>query len=161
MLTPELKAQATMAYNNWKFRLAGQYPGLTEEEFISMVSNLQSRHFGGLISRQQFDAQLGEVLKNPSTAIEILQVSPPQKSTDSLLRELDQLHKSKILSDEEYLDRKSELMFQRNASPEEASGQTVNYEKEERKRRLLTYLETLRSENILSSIEFESFKARI
>lgn len=150
-----------MAYNNWKYKLAGQYPGMSEEEFVNMVASLQARHYGGLIDRQQYDAQLTEVLKNPSSAVEILKTLPQQRSTDSLMRELEQLHKGKILNDDEYEERKSELMFQRNANSADVTAPLSALEPEERRRRLMAHLEALRSENIISPTEFDAFKARI
>lgn len=134
---------------------------MSEEEFVNMVASLQARHFGGLIDRQQFDSQLTEILKNPAGAVEVLKSQPQQRSTDSLLRELEQLHKTKILNDDEFEERKSELMFQRNANSADDNGPLSALDPEERRRRLLSNLEALRTENIISPTEFEAFKARI
>ncbi len=160
MLSPELKAQASLAWHNWKSQLSGHHPSMSEEDFISMILNLQSQQYSGLLARGEFDARLNELLKNPSAAVQAFQFTPPQRSTDSLMRELESLHKARILNDEEYGERKSELLYQRNVSaPQELA--TTSLDPEERRKRLFGYLDTLKQEGILTQQEFESARARV
>lgn len=160
MLSPELKAQAQLAWHNWKAQLAGQFPTLSEEEYVNLVAHLQGQHNAGLVHRDDYNRRMAELLKNPSAAVQVNHHTPPQRSTDSLLKELESLHKAKILNDEEYEERKAELMFQRNVNaPEELFAPPAN--PEERRKRLFSYLDTLLQEKVLSQTEYEAARARV
>jgi hypothetical protein len=147
-----------MAWSNWKYKLGGTYPTLSEEDYVNLVLSLQSQHYGGLIPRAEFDSKLNDVLKDPSVAIEIMKKQPPQKSTDSLLRELEALHKAKVLNDDEYEERKAELIYQRSES--DPNSNLAGLEPEERRRKLTAHLDALLAEKAVTQIEYDAIKQR-
>ena len=165
MISHELRAQASLAYHNWKSRNPQVSLPITEEEFVVKFENLQSNFNKGLVSRQDFDARIDELLQNPPMAVNVTHFEPVQKSTDSLLKELEYLKRTGILTDEQFQERKSELFYQRNVE-ENADGTPVTTAPEgetleAKKTRLAAYLDELLQAGILTHAEYEMAKSRL
>lgn len=165
MISHELRAQASLAYQNWKTRNPEVGMPISEEEFVTKFEVLQSNFNKGLVKRQEFDARIDELLRNPAMAVNVTHFTPVQKPTDALLRELEGLKRSGILTDEEFESRKSELFFQRgvdeNATEVPAAQAVPGETMEAKKARLASYLEELLSSGILQYAEYETAKSRL
>ncbi len=165
MISHELRAQASLAYQNWKIKNPQVSLPISEEDFVIKFENLQSNFNKGLISRQDFDTRIDELLTNPAMAVNVTHFEPVQKSTDALLRELEGLKKSGILTDEQFQERKSELFFQRDvdedAEDAPATSAPDGETMEEKKQRLAAYLEELLQSGILTHAEYEMAKSRL
>lgn len=165
MISHELRAQATLAYQNWKTRNPDQLLPLGEEDFIKKIEELQLNYNKGLLQRKDFDDRINEMLKNPPMAIGVGQFVPPQKPTDALLRELEGLKKSGVLSDEQFEERKAELFYQRNVEEGQpltpSTGAPAGETPEARKLRLGSYLEELLQSGILSHTEYAMAQQRL
>lgn len=165
MISHELRAQASLAYQNWKVRNPQVSLPISEDEFVVKFESLQANFNKGLVNRQDFDARIDELLRNPAMAVNVTHFEPVQKSTHALLRELEGLKKSGILTDEQFEERKSELYFQRDVdedaedapATEAPAGETM----EQKKKRLAAYLEELLQSGILTHAEYEMAKSRL
>jgi hypothetical protein len=163
MISHELKAQATLAYHNWKVRNPDLVAPVSEEEFVLKFEELQSAHNRGLMKRQEFDQRIDELLRNPGMALSITHFTPQEKPTDALLRELEHLKKTGILNDEEFEVRKSELFFQRGVEEGQPVGGAIGAGEtaEQVKARLAGYLEELLKAGILSHAEYGMAQQRL
>jgi len=169
MISYELRAQATLAYHNWKTRNPDLAAPLSEEEFVGKFEELQSLFNKGLMKRQDFDQRIDELLQNPSMAVSVTHFTPVQKPTEALLRELESLKKSGVLSDEQFEERKAELKFQRGVQEGEEipTGMPIpvaapaNENADSRKARLQGYLDELLKAGILLYPEYETARLRI
>ena len=130
-----------------------------------MFEALQASHNRGLLKRQDFDQRIDELLKNPAMAVSVTHFTPQEKSTDALLRELEQLKKSGILNDEEFETRKGELFFQRGVEEGQAlpatSGAPLGEAPDQQKARLAGYVEELLRAGILSHAEYAMAQQRL
>ncbi|MFM2375836.1 MAG: hypothetical protein RLZZ165_933 [Bacteroidota bacterium] len=165
MISHELKAQAKLAYQNWRSRNPDAPLLLNEEDFVKQVEDLQAHYNRGLILQKEFDDRIQDLLKNPSVAVGISQFQPPQKSTDALLRELEGLKKSGVLSDEQFEERKAELLYQRGAEEGQSllsgAGAPAGDSPAARKARWAGYLKELLEAGILSHSEFAMAQQRL
>jgi uncharacterized protein YqgQ len=163
MISHELRAQAALAYQNWKQRNPDVLLPLNEEEFIQKIEDLQLSYNKGLIQRKDFDDHINQMLKNPPMAVGVTQFMPAEKPTEALLRELESLKKSGILTDEEFQERKSELFYQRGVQEGQPipSSLPANETPEARKARLASYLEELLQSGILSHTEYATAHQRL
>ncbi|MEM7035905.1 MAG: SHOCT domain-containing protein [Bacteroidota bacterium] len=161
MLSKELIAQAQLAYSNWKYNNPGQAMPMSEDDYIQRVTDLQALYNKGLLKRDAFDARMEELLKDPPMAVNVAHFQAPQASTESLLQELQRLHKSGVLTDDEFEERKSELYYQRDVQPDPDAEADENEAPEARRTRLLGLLDELLREGVLTQIEYESGKSRL
>ncbi|MBK9450256.1 MAG: hypothetical protein IPN95_12760 [Bacteroidetes bacterium] len=164
MISHELRAQASLAYQNWKTRNPELLIPLSEEDFIQKIIDLQVNFNKGLLQRKDFDDRINDMLKNPPMAVGVSQFMPQEKATDALLRELEGLKKSGVLSDEQFEERKSELFYQRNVQEGQplAATPASGYETPEaRKARLMGYLEELLQAGVLSHTEYAMGQSRL
>lgn len=164
MISHELRAQATLAYHNWKQRNPDLLLPLSEEDFLKKIEELQVSLNKGLLQRRDFDERLADLLKNPPMAVGVSQFTPQEKPTDALLRELEALKKSGVLSDEQFEERKSELYYQRGVQEGQplaptAAGGTES--PEARKARFAAYLDELLQAGIISHAEFAMAQQRL
>jgi hypothetical protein len=164
MISHELRAQATLAYQNWKTRNPEAVLPLSEEEFIKKIEDLQLNYNKGLIQRKDFDDRINELLKSPPMAVGVSQFQPIEKPTDALLRELEGLKKAGILTDEQFEERKAELFYQRGVQegqPIPGIQSNAAETPEARKARLASYLEELLQSGILSHAEYAMAQQRL
>jgi hypothetical protein len=163
MISHELKAQAALAYQNWKQRNPDMLLPLSEEEFVQKIENLQLSYNKGLIQRKDFDDHINQMLKNPPMAVGVSQFMPTEKPTDALLRELESLKKSGVLTDDQFEERKSELFYQRGVQEGQPipSSLPSNETPEARKTRLAGYLEELLQAGVLSHSEYSMAQQRL
>lgn len=163
MISHELRAQATLAYHNWKARNPDLVMPMSEEEFIQKVEDLQAHYNKGLLKRQDFDQRINEMLQNPPMSVGVAQFLPAQKPTDALLRELESLKKAGVLNDEEFEERKAELFYQRGVQEGQptAVAATASESPEARKARLGGYLEELLQAGVLSHNEYAMAQQRL
>ncbi len=165
MISHELKAQAMLAYHNWKVRNPDLAPPMSEEAFVLKFEELQATHNRGLMKRQEFDQRIDELLRNPGMALSVTHFTPQEKPTDALLRELEQLKKAGVLNEEEFETRKSELFFQRGveegATPGTALATPAGESSEQFKARLSSYLEELLRAGILTHTEYAMAQQRL
>ena len=165
MISHELKAQATLAYHNWKLRSPETFPSITEEDFVQRFEELQVSHNRGLMKRQEFDQRIDELLRNPGMALSVTHFTPQEKPTETLLRELEHLKKSGVLNDEEFETRKGELFFQRGVEEGQSlvppSGNPAGESPEVAKARYASYLEELLRGGILSHAEYAMAQQRL
>lgn len=164
MISHELRAQATLAYHNWKLRNPDLILPLSEEDFLKKIEELQVSLNKGLMQRRDFDERLADLLKNPPMAVGVSQFTPQEKPTDALLRELESLKKSGVLSDEQFEERKAELYYQRGVQegqPVPPTGAPGAESPEARKARFTAYLDELLQAGILSHSEFAMAQQRL
>ncbi|MFN8396371.1 MAG: SHOCT domain-containing protein [Bacteroidia bacterium] len=162
MISHELRAQATLAYHNWKLRNPDLILPLSEEDFLKKIEELQVSLNKGLMQRRDFDERLADLLKNPPMAVGVSQFTPQEKPTDSLLRELESLKKSGVLSDEQFEERKAELYYQRGVQEGQPAAVAGGAESPEaRKARFSGYLDELLQAGILSHSEFAMAQQRL
>lgn len=122
MISKELIAQATLAYQNWRSRNPDSAPAISEEAFVQKFQELQTAHYRGLLGRPELDQRIDELLRNPGMAMSVGQFVPAEKPVEALLAELERLKKSGVLNDEEFESRKAELLFGRGLLDQEQSG---------------------------------------
>jgi hypothetical protein len=165
MISHELKAQATLAYHNWKMRSPETFPAISEETFILKFEELQASHNRGLMKRTEFDQRIDELLRNPGMALSVTHFTPQERPTETLLRELEHLKKSGILNDEEFETRKGELFFQRGVEEGQpavtASSHPSGENPDQVKARLAGYLEELLRAGIMSHAEYAMAQQRL
>ncbi len=165
MISHELKAQATLAYHNWKMRSPETFPSISEEVFILKFEELQATHNRGLMKRTEFDQRIDELLRNPGMALSITHFTPQERPTETLLRELEHLKKSGILNDEEFETRKGELFFQRGVEEGQPAVTAASHPSGENpdqvKARLAGYLEELLRAGIMSHTEYAMAQQRL
>ena len=161
MISKELKAQAQLAWSNWKSRNPHVVSPLTEESFVQHFVDLQVLFNKGLISNEEMDSRMTQMLKEPPVATSVGQFQPPERSTEDLLSELNQLKKSGVLNDEEYEERKSELFFQRNVDQDDDEEESTGEGDVARRERLAGMLEELHRAGILTQVEHDTAKTRI
>lgn len=160
MISKELEAQAQLAWSNWKSRNPHTSIGIGEEDFLQRFVDLQQMYNKGLITREEMDNRMGELLSEPPVAASVNQFQPPERSTDDLLRELQQLKKSGVLNDEEFEERKGELFYQRNVETDEDAN-VVPGDENARKERFRGMLDELHSEGILTREEMQAASQRL
>ncbi|MEM6272087.1 MAG: SHOCT domain-containing protein [Bacteroidota bacterium] len=160
MISKELKAQAQLAWSNWKMRNPHTSIGISEEDFVGRFEELQQLHNKGLISQDDMAQRMAELLSEPPVAANVTQFQAPQRPTDDLLRELQDLKKAGVLNDEEFEERKAELFFQRNVTPEDDNPAAPG-DDAARQERFRGMLDELHREGILSREEFQSASARL
>jgi hypothetical protein len=160
MISKELRAQAQLAWSNWKNKNPHTSIGIGEDDFVQRFIDLQQLYNKGLITHEDMDQRMAELLSEPPVAASVAQFQPPQRSTDDLLRELQQLKKSGVLNDEEFEERKSELYYQRNVSPEDDSP-AVPGDQNARKDRLRGMLDELHREGLLTRDELHAAGLRL
>lgn len=162
MISKELKAQAQLAWANWKMRNPHAALPMSEDDFVEHFEDLQKLFNKGLISNAEMDRRMTEMLKEPPVAASVAQFQPPQRATEDLLAELKRLKNSGVLNEEEYEERRSELYFQRNVTPpEEADGAAVPADDTARRERFVAMLTELHQEGILNQAEHDSAKSRL
>ena len=165
MISHELKAQATLAYQNWRMRNPDLVPPVSEEGFVLKFEELQASFNRGLLQRGEFDQRIDDLLRNPGMALAVTHFTPQERPTETLLRELEHLKRTGILNAEEFEVKKSELMFQRgvqegdpipaaNAAPQGESADQL-------KARLAGYLEELLRCGIMSHTEYAMAQQRL
>jgi hypothetical protein len=160
MISKELEAQAQLAWSNWKSRNPHTSIGIGEEDFVQRFVDLQQMYNKGLIKREDMDNRMSELLSEPPVAASVTQFQPPERSTDDLLRELQQLKKSGVLNDEEFEERKGELFYQRNVETDEDAS-IVPGDEISRKDRLRGMLDELHKEGILTREEMQAASSRL
>lgn len=162
LLSKELIAQAQLAYQNWKYHNPSGALPISEDEYLQRVTDLQVLYNKGLLKRDAFDARMEELLKDPPMAVNVAHFQAPERSTDSLLQELQQLHKSGVLTDDEFEERKGELFFTRDVQPDpDEIGAPEGEVAEARRVRLIGYLDELLQEGVVTQVEYELAKSRI
>ena len=158
MISKELKAQAQLAWSNWKMRNPHASIGITEEDFVARFEELQALHNKGLLSQEDMADRMSQLLSEPPVAASVAQFQPPQRSTDDLLAELVSLKKAGVLNDEEFEERRSELFYQRNVTPDEDADASDD---DARKERLRGMLEELHREGVLTQDEMQNGISRL
>jgi Short C-terminal domain len=165
MISHELKAQATLAYQNWKMRNPDLVPPVSEEAFVLKFEELQATFNRGLLQRSEFDQRIDDLLRNPGMALSVSHFTPQERPTASLLRELEQLKKQGILNDEEFETRKGELFFQRGVEEgqplADASDAPASETPAQLRTRLAGYLEELLRNGVMSHAEYAMAQQRL
>ena len=161
MLSPDIKAAAQLAYQKFAKHSPEKLRGMTEEEFILRIEELEKGMRSGLVSRSEYDERLTALLHSPDALVEVTTFVPPKRSTDQLLNELKTLHKQGILDDEEFQERKAELFFERNVEVDPDAPGDPDVEREARKNKFRGYLEELEAAGVLDHPAAESARTRL
>ncbi len=161
MLSPDLKAAAQLAYQKFAKHSPEKLRGMTEEEFILRIEELERGLRSGLVRRSEYDERLTALLHSPDALVEVTTFTPPKRSTEQLLAELKQLHRDGILEDEEFEERKAELFFERGVEVDPDAPLDPAIELETKKNKFRGYLEELEAAGILDHAAAESARMRI
>lgn len=161
MLSPDLKAAAQLAYQKFAKNSPEKLRGMTEEEFILRIEELERGLRSGLVKRSEYDERLTALLHSPDALVEVTTFTPPKRSTDQLLAELKQLHRDGILDDEEFEERKAELFFERNVEVDPDAPSDPAAEVEARKMKFRGYIEELEAAGVLDHPAAESARIRL
>ena len=160
MISKELKAQAHLAWSNWKLKNPHASIGISEEDFVQKFEELQQLHNKGLIDQGEMANRMSQLLSEPPVAASVAQFQPPQRSTDDLLAELVSLKKAGVLNDEEFEERKSELFFQRDVTTDD-DAPVAPGDEQARKERFRGMLEELNREGVLTQDEMQAGMSRL
>lgn len=161
MLRPDLKASAQLAYQNFASNHPDKTRGLTEDEFLRRIEELEKSLKSGLVDRRDYDTRLNAMLNSPDAALDVTTFTPPRQATDALLAELKDLHKRGILTDDEFEERKGELFFERGVTVDPDEPIPAGEVELERKEKFRGYLEELLAAGILDHVAVDTARLRI
>lgn len=161
MLAPEQKATAQLAWQNFSSKHPERTRGMTEDQFIGLIEELEKSYRSGLVDQSVYSERLDSLLATPESALEVTTFIPTRQTTDKLLNELKDLRKRNFLTEDEFQERKAELFFERGVENDPDVPIPAGEQGLMNKKKYADFLEQLLGAGILDKVGYETAMGRI